>query len=72
MSFRPEHCKKDEAFAGSLFEQMGLSPCLCGRCGAHLKETAPDRLICLNGCHLGDATMQRFSALIDPASERKP
>jgi len=55
----------DPNFSGSIFEQLGYSAELCSRCLAHLYTDG----ICLNGCHLSRATLERFNKLMKEASE---
>jgi len=52
----------DPDFAGSIFEEIGLSAKRCPKCGAHLSG---DIEICLNGCHLGDEGMLKMAAFME-------
>ena len=56
--------KQDPEFAGSIHEELGFDDVLCPTCGAHLRNG-----ICLNACHLTRRSQQRFSDIMQKASE---
>lgn len=52
--------KVDESFAGSIYEELGLTDKLCPVCNAHLTKSG----ICLNACHLGTDGMSKFANMM--------
>jgi len=64
-SFKPDECKIDPNFKGSIFEELGHSKYLCPKCNAHLAKD----MICLNACHLPEHWQKRFAKKMSTNAE---